>query len=278
MTDIQDFIKFSSERKLIRGKNLLINGNFDVWQRGTADFVNPADAVTADQWRVQRVGSTVTVSQQSFAMGQTDVPNNPSHFLRMVVTAGAGVNDVVQLKNRIEGVATFSGETVTLTFWAKANAPKNMAVEFAQSFGTGGSSDVFSIGVTTVALTTAWTQYTITVAIPSVLGKTIGTDGSDYLQVCFFPDAGASYNARTNSLGHQSGTFDIAQVQVERGVVASHFEVTMYTEELMRCQRYFERIRLLVQKQTRRPRLVVEWCTRTGLLEKERRRRTRFMP
>jgi hypothetical protein len=92
-----------------------------------------------------------------------------------------------------------------------------MAVEFLQSFGTGGSpsATVTAIGVTTCALTTAWQKFTIPVSIPSISGKTLGTNNDDFLGVMFWMDAGSSFNARTNSLGQQSGTFDIAQVQFE---------------------------------------------------------------
>jgi hypothetical protein len=46
-------------------------------------------------------------------------------------------------------------------------------------------------------------------------------------------------NARTDSLGQQSGTFDIAQVQVEAGPVATSFERRPIGTELSLCQRYF---------------------------------------
>jgi hypothetical protein len=52
-------------------------------------------------------------------------------------------------------------------------------------------------------------------------------------------DAGSDYNSRTDSLGQQSGTFDIAQVQVEPGAVATAFERRPIGMELALCQRYF---------------------------------------
>jgi hypothetical protein len=53
-------------------------------------------------------------------------------------------------------------------------------------------------------------------------------------------DAGSAFNARTNSLGQQSGTFDIAQVQVEPGPVDTPFERRPIGTELALCQRYYE--------------------------------------
>jgi len=148
------------------------------------------------------------------------------------------------MMQKIEGVESFAGETVTLSFYAKADASKNIAVEFFQNFGTTGSpsTSVTGIEVTTVSLTASWVKYTVTADIPSITGKTLGTDGNDYLAVAIWLDAGSDSNARTNSLGNQSGTFDIAQVQLEKGSVATDFERRSYGEELALCQRYYYRL------------------------------------
>lgn len=54
-------------------------------------------------------------------------------------------------------------------------------------------------------------------------------------------DAGTSYNSYTGSLGHQSGTFDFARAQVEEGEAATDFEVRHLQQELVMCQRYYEK-------------------------------------
>jgi hypothetical protein len=111
-----------------------------------------------------------------------------------------------------------------------------------QQFGDGGSpsSSVTAIGVTTCALTTDWQKFTVTATIPSISGKTLGTNNNDYLSLLFWFDAGSNINSRTNSLGQQSGTFDIAQVQLEAGSVATPFEVRPLGVELALCQRYYQ--------------------------------------
>ena len=82
----------------------------------------------------------------------------------------------------------------------------------------------------------------MTIAIPSITGKTIGTDpNTSSLAVVFWLDAGSTFNARTNSLGQQSGTFDIAQVQLEAGSVATNFEYQSFGDTLQRCLRYYEK-------------------------------------
>ena len=220
-------------------RNAIINGNFDHWQRGTSLAVN---GYGADRWRNTNIGSSFTQSRQAFTMGQTDVPNEPEYFSRTVVSSVSGAGNLANIGQYIEGVRTFAGQTATLSFYAKADAAKNIAVEFAQNFGTGGSpsAEVTGLGVTTCALTTAWQKFTVTVTLPSISGKTLGTNDNDFLTTNLWFDAGSNFNARTNSLGHQSGTFDIAQVQLEAGSVATPFERRPVGTELALCQRYYE--------------------------------------
>jgi len=223
-------------------RNKLINGNFDFWQRASSQTT--VGYGSADRWYCDHNGSTKTASQQNFTLGQTAVPNEPLSWMRQVVTSVANAANYVNMSQQIEGVRTLAGKTATLSFYAKADANKNIAVEFTQHFGTGGSpsSMVTGIGAQLVSLTTTWTKYTITVAISSISGKILGSNNDSRLGVHFWFDAGSSFNSRSASLGQQSGTFDIAQVQVEEGTVATPFELRPYQTELALCQRYCQRL------------------------------------
>ena len=223
-------------------RNKIINGNFDFWQRGTSLGSGTSLRFLADRFNNNSEGTTYSASQQSFSIGQADVANNPSYFHRTIVSSVAGNGNYCQLQHRIENVATLSGTTATLSFYAKSNANRNFSIDFSQYFGTGGtpSSVVFGIGVQKLSLTTSWQKFTLTVNIPSIIGKTIGTNNDNSLIVHFWFDAGSDFNSRTNSLGQQSGTFDIAQVQLEEGSVATPFENRPIGTELQLCKRYFE--------------------------------------
>ena len=228
-------------------RNKLINGGFDIWQRGTSQ--TSSGYGSDDRWLNAHAGSTKTASRQTFTLGQTDVPANPTYFARTVVTlAGSpATSDFVLKRQNIEYVKTLAGQTATLSFWAKADASKNMAVEFAQSFGTGGSpsAQVSAISVTTFALTSSWKYFTATVNLPSISGKTIGSNSDDYVQMNLWLSAGSDFNARTNSLGQQSGTFDIANVQLEAGPVATPFEQRPIGMEQGLCERYYQKIDII---------------------------------
>lgn len=222
-------------------KNKLINGNFDIWQRGyDSTSIVQYTSYLVDRWAYYVNGTilpSVNSSRQEFTPGQTSVPGEPAYFVRSGVITANSTDEEVTFAQRIEGVATFSGETVTVSFYAKADSTINSAVEFYQNFGSGGSSAVNAIGTTTISLTTSWTRYTVTADIPSISGKTVGT--SSHFDLVFWLSGGSSFDSRNNSLGNQSIILDLAKVQLEKGHVATEFEIRNPNIERLLCYRYF---------------------------------------
>lgn len=217
-------------------RNGLINAGFDVFQR---DSTTTVSGFFADRWEAEITGSTASYAVSSHTVGQTDVPQEPQVFLRNTFTAGAGVGDLVLLRQPIEDVRTYADEIITLSFWARSPTSLDFSTEFLQNFGSGGSASVSAIGVNKITLTPTFTRFTVNVAIPSISGATIGT--SSALELIFWYDAGSNFNARTDTLGHQSGQIDISNLQVERGSEATDFEKLEIGEIVERCQRYFEK-------------------------------------
>ena len=113
------------------GKNKIINGDFGIWQRGTS-FSNPANATyVADRWFVELDGSsfTRTISQQTFTPGTAPVAGYEGQYFLRWNTSVAGTSNTIQaLSQRIEDIRTLSGQTVTLSFWAKADASRALTV------------------------------------------------------------------------------------------------------------------------------------------------------
>ncbi|MCK5021043.1 MAG: hypothetical protein KAS32_28790 [Candidatus Peribacteraceae bacterium] len=195
-------------------KNKLINGNFDIWQRGVS-FTDPNAELTADRWEYDAIASATgnaTITRENFTLGQTDVPGEPQYYLRADQTTAAGaITDL--LKQKIEGVRTFAGKTVALSFYAKANSTKAFTLQFVQNFGTGGSpSGSVNTNVSQFNITNSWAKYEFQVAIPSISGKTLGTNGDDFLSVAL------------REVSNTIFALDIAQVQIEEGSVATAFE------------------------------------------------------
>jgi hypothetical protein len=213
------------------GKNAIINGAFNVWQRGTS--FTPASGsyvYTADRFGVSRdgTGATVTVSQQAFTAGTAPVTGyEGQYFFRYAQTvAGTGGTYLTVCSQKVENVRTWANQAVTYSFWAKADTTRTVTVGYGQIFGSGGSADVYGNLGSTITLTTSWVRYTVTGTIPSVSGKTIGANS--FLEVYI--------GGTTNSVQ----TIDIWGVQLEAGSSATPFQTATGTlqGELAACQRY----------------------------------------
>lgn len=220
--------------------NYIINGAFEINQRGFTSTTSAGYGF--DRWRTSTSGGTVTYSKQSFTPGTAPAASiEGTNFARVVTSGQSAATDYAMLTQLIEDVRTLAGSTVTVSFWAKAasGSPK-VSVELAQGFGSGGSSATFNYAGQ-VTLSTSWVRYSVTTTLPSIAGKTIGTD--NLLQVALFVSAGSNYNSRLNSLGTQANTFDFWGVQVEDGAVATPFRrnANSLQGELAACQRYYYR-------------------------------------
>jgi hypothetical protein len=209
----------------ISGRNYIINGGFDVWQRGSNFNLSGIDGYTADRWLMANSGATSTVSREIFDIGQSEVPGNPNYFLRMNVTSSS---DHVRLIQRIEDVQKLSGKTLTCSFWAKTNNPKTFFLNLVQFFGAGFNVPEYSQG--NFDVTTSWQKFTIPVIVPSISGQILAAGNSAAIE---FRDP-----VQPNG---SLFTLDIAQVQLEEGSVATNFEHRHFAEELVLCQRYYEK-------------------------------------
>lgn len=207
-------------------RNKIINGAFDVWQRGTSFS---AAGFTADRWLIQTDGSGATraITQQTFTPGNAIAGYESIYHLRYNQSvAGTGATFNI-LDQRIEDVRTLAGQTITVSFWAKAAANTTIDSSIQQSFGSGGSSEVSGLSSGTFTVTTSWQRFTYTGTLASISGKTVGAN---------------SYAAfRINLPRNATFTFDIWGVQVERGTIATPFEQRPIGTELQLCQRYYER-------------------------------------
>ena len=204
-------------------RNVFINGDFSVAQRGTGPTTGISGYSTVDRWIIPLSGETT----QQLA---NDRVSTPSKMLKVTADSSNGYGIVRQ---QVEDVSTLSGGYATLSFWAKTSTANNFRVEFQQLFGSGGSSTVSIIDDADYwkVLNDEWNFYSITVYLPSTLGKTVGT-GSPGLSVLFGPTSG------------QPGGNIVyySEVQLEAGKVATPFEHRSYAEELALCQRYYYQI------------------------------------
>ena len=213
------------------GKNKIINGDFGVWQRGTSFSITANSTYTSDRFLVAystAAPTSWTISQQTFTPGTAPVAGyEGQYFFRSQMTT-IGTATFPSMRQRIEDVRTFAGRSVTVSFWAKADTTRTVTSALTQVFGTGGSTAVTALDGGSLSLTTSWTRFSYTGSIPSISGKTIGTNG--YLQFAI-------------TLPAENATIDIWGVQIEYGSTATPFQTATGTiqGELAACQRYYQR-------------------------------------
>lgn len=228
--------------------NAIINGDFGINQRNVTSTNNTNGGFVHDRWRCwgSPTGGANVYSTQAFTPGAAPVAGyEGANYARLVTSGQSASTDYMQLAQAIEDVRTFAGQTITVSFWAKAaSGTPQVALEMSQYFGSGGSpsSQVLTYGGK-VTLSTVWARYSLTVAMPSISGKTLGSNANDSVGVGFWVSAGSNFNARSGSIGIQNNTFDFWGVQAEVGSVASPFRTSTGTKqgELAACQRYYIR-------------------------------------
>ncbi len=235
-------------------RNRIINGAFDIWQRGTSFASIAASAYCADRWTYYK-GTTGAVHDISRS---TDVPGtSPTEalysFLVDCATADAAVaaGDLVILSQKIEGqcIRDLVGNTFTLSFWVKATKTGTYCVAFRNS-----GTDRSYVAEYTVSVADTWEFKTVTVSGGCPTAGTWDYTTGVGLQVDFTLMAGSTFQttasawqtgnftataSQVNACDNVANNFRIANVQLERGAVATPFERPSYTDEYERCRRYF---------------------------------------
>jgi hypothetical protein len=227
------------------GKNKIINGDFNVNQRNFTT-VTADNSFSFDRWKtsVGSSGGTNTITPQTFTPGAAPVSGyEGKNFIQMLTASQSGASDWAGVCQNIEDVRSFAGQTITISFWAKAaSGTPNIGVTVVQDFGSGGSTSV-KLSPSIQTITTSWVRYSFNVTLGSLSGKTIGT--SNMLQIFIFGSVGSTLaGLGFVNLGLQNNTFGIWGVQVEAGSTATAFQTATgtYQGELAVCQRYYQRL------------------------------------
>ncbi|MFC5468404.1 hypothetical protein ACFPPD_06705 [Cohnella suwonensis] len=241
-------------------RQAIINGNFDVPQRGTS-FTNPVNgAYLLDRWQVAHsadggtLPANITHSQQKLTPG--DIPN--AFFFDRITTDGAGsgfgVGAYYIKSQKIENGTRYlcgAGKKITVSFWARSNiSNKRIGVSIRQNYGAGGSpspQEFLQVAGQIITLTSTWTKYTLTFTTNTLVGKTFGTNNDDYLHLSFFHMWGTTIASNyfgggtAETFGGAGNVPDISRVHVHAGEEDLPFPVRSFAEELALCQRYYEK-------------------------------------
>ncbi|MBP0714804.1 hypothetical protein ABXK61_15970 [Burkholderia sola] len=165
-----------------------VDGNFDSWQVGTSFSISgQTKTYTADMWYCDAGFSGVaTVSQDTRTLGgEPSGMTRPSKYrLKFQQTTSASIES--RIGQALESVAQYNGQSITVSYWLQSDVNMNVVnVNLIQNFGTGGSpsSTVTTTKAVTWAVTTTEKRFSVRLDVPSISGKTLGTNGNDYLAV-----------------------------------------------------------------------------------------------
>ena len=253
------------KKKVGQNKNLIINGAFQVAQRGTSSTSQNYGSV--DRFRIIYNGTdeAPTQAQADVAAGTTPYTSGFRKSFKVTngnQTGGAGGSDYIMIRTTLEAqdIAnsgwnyTSASSFITLSFWIKSSVAQNFYGHIRSIDGTG-QRYAFETGSLSAD---TWTKVTKT--IPGNSNLQFDNNANEGLHITMFPFFGTDYTdsgVSLNTWGAYAGgtqtpdntstwyttdnaTFEITGVQLETGSVATDFEHRSFGQELALCQRYFQ--------------------------------------
>jgi microcystin-dependent protein len=262
--------KFSVTATNKADKNVIINGNFDVWGRDTStnsDNITNGRLFASDRFFYSR--SSALSAKQDIKRGTTSHPfrtvsSTPGVNTLQVFTTTPQTNisttDYINIGYNVEGYdfrPLWGAKCMTLSFYVKCNKTGTYSVSFRNE-----ARDKSYVSPYIIEAVNTWERKTITVPIPShhdvtewnfeaLSGLRIGWSlfgGASWqvtaLQENTWVDGNAtSVLTQTNSASTADGVnpcFELAEVQLEAGSVATPFQQMRIEDEISRCERYYE--------------------------------------
>jgi hypothetical protein len=200
-----------------RSPNFLINGGFDIWQRGTSSTTNTV--YLADRWVHLWSAGTHTVSRS------TDVPDATLQY-SLSFASTSGTTPIIRQYVESVNALALAGQTVTLSIWAKSTVGTgalNWTTAIPAVTDTYGTVVNDQTGVFAATMTVGtWTRYsaTFTVGAGAVRG---------YLVQVF-------RNVATTST---TTLYAGAQLEIGTAVTSFRRNAPSIQAELAACQRYY---------------------------------------
>ena len=252
-----DSIQNAKLSNIVNFKNIIINGDMSIAQRGTS-----VTGITSDSYNtVDRFESFITTMGTWTNTQETDVPtgqgfSSSTKWECTVADASPAANDRFMYRTIFEGQnlqylkkGTPSAQSLTLSFWVKSNKTGTYIAELYDTDNNRQISKSY-----TVDTADTWEKKTITYT-----GDTTGTlinDNNSSLVLSFWLGAGSTYTSGTLNTDWNSSTsanravgvtnladtvgneWYITGVQLEAGTSASDFEFLPVDVNLRRCLRY----------------------------------------
>jgi hypothetical protein len=244
-------------------RNLIINGDMSIAQRGTSQSIGSGSGYIIDRWRDGAIYNTVAPTGVFTVSQSTDVPTGQGFVSSQkwdctTAQSSLGVEQGWGVQQRIEAqnltylqFGTSSAKTLTLTFWIKSNKTGTYGIEVRSH----DASRQF-ISSYTIDSANTWEKKTITIT-GDTGGTGINNDNGIGFWVRWIWSAGTTIDGATlnswtatateiaptgqvNLADSTSNELYWTGVQLEVGTSASDFEFLPFDVNERRCFRYFQ--------------------------------------
>lgn len=225
----------TSVAQSVSGHNILLNGGMEAWQMGIS-FVGANNLHLADGWamNLNAAGAGLVTD---YTISQVASGRSGSQFaMRVQRNAASTATRFPILVQNIEtkDAIAMQGQYLTISFYARIGANYSggaaLACQVVGGTGTDESFQTalnftggFSVGTGNVTLTTSWQKFTVPIS-------SIAPTNINEAAIVFTPGA-------SSGTAGAADNYDIDDVQLEFGIVATPFEREPIDTLVRRCQR-----------------------------------------
>lgn len=232
-------------------RNLLINGGFEIWNRGAPTVPrqwNPTSAsvltgvnYAADRWQMAQATSYATAFSQvqTANMLPGNLPVGNAVRIGRGATSTPVTPFVMQQSIETKNLNQIAGKYLTLSFWLRfgqdySPTSKRIVVKIVTGTGTDsvvgsftGSTDVVTGNIDQGGLIyNVWNRYQVSIPSGSALSSSI-------------TQLGVSFTVTPVGTAGANDWIDVTGVQLEVGTAATPYEKTSYQALTAACQRYY---------------------------------------
>lgn len=210
-------------------KNLIINGDMRIAQRGAAGYstTNNLEYMSVDRWAGWGSGGTYQISQEVTSTSDLESVGGCMNYMRYNITVGDDGNGARQMIEDVRSIP--SNAKITVSFYVRGTVGEEVESEIQVNYGSGGSTqETIPNSEILFTLTSSWVRHSFTVDYTDLAGKTVGSSSAIRMKFTQLDTDTAPWY------------FDLTGVQMELGTTATDFEHRSYGEELALCQRYYQ--------------------------------------
>jgi hypothetical protein len=226
-------------------RNYFVDGGITQWNLATATS-SVSGTVTPATMYYNGAGTTgvVTVSQNSFAVGGAPAGMTTPQALYMKHNQTTGGTNNPFIAQHIESVSTLQGRSATFSCWLWVDSGTLNITQLGtgQNFGTGGSpsSTVNTNFTVNWTVTTTPQRFSALIPVPSISGKTLGSNNNDTLSVSINLPISTTFALNTTQWQIESCNSSASSSQTGNGGSPTPFEFRGAQVEAARVSRYYQ--------------------------------------